>query len=88
MCDGWPAGPAPCRTLAHWPSFGLSASSEQPGAGVTDECFGVAAVGLEHLKRLVPGDIRDLDQVEKLRRIYVMLISAARSLWLELSGPG
>jgi len=30
---------------------------------MTDECFGVAAVGLEHLERLMPGDIRDLDQV-------------------------
>jgi hypothetical protein len=28
-----------------------------------DECFGVAAVGLEHFGRLVPGDIHDLDQV-------------------------
>src|SRR5215831_16477930 len=37
--------------------------SEQSRAGVTDECVGVAAVGLEHLERLVPGDIRDLDQV-------------------------
>ena len=37
--------------------------SEQSRAGVTDECFSVAAVGLEHLKRLVPRDIRDLDQV-------------------------
>src|SRR5262245_10279909 len=37
--------------------------SEQSRAGVTDECFRVAAVGLEHLERLVPGDIRDLDQV-------------------------
>src|SRR2546430_2822966 len=37
--------------------------SEQSRAGVTDESFGVAAVGLEHLERLVPSDIRDLDQV-------------------------
>src|SRR5262245_1306389 len=37
--------------------------SEQSRAGMTDECFGVAAVGLEHLERLVPCDIRDLDQV-------------------------
>src|SRR5262249_3485735 len=36
--------------------------SEQSRAGVTDECFGVAAVGLEHLERLVPVDIRDLQQ--------------------------
>jgi ABC transporter substrate binding protein len=37
--------------------------SEQSRAGVTAECFGVAAVGLEHLERLVAGDIRDLDQI-------------------------
>jgi hypothetical protein len=30
---------------------------------VTDECLSIAAVGLEHLERLVAGDIRDLDQV-------------------------
>ena len=28
-----------------------------------DEGFGVAAVGLEHLERLMPGHVGDLDQV-------------------------
>ena len=42
--------------------------SEQSRAGVTDESFGVAAVGLEHLERLVPSDIRDLDQVRASRQ--------------------
>src|SRR5215471_14988221 len=37
--------------------------SEQSRAGVTDECFGVAAVGFQHFERTMPGDIRDLDQV-------------------------
>jgi len=30
---------------------------------VTDECFGVAAVGFQHFERTMPGYIRDLDQV-------------------------
>jgi len=37
--------------------------SEKSRAGVTDECFAVAAVGFQHFERTMPGDIRDLDQV-------------------------
>ena len=35
--------------------------SEQSCAGVTDEGFGIAAVGLEHLEAAVPGHVRNLD---------------------------
>ena len=37
--------------------------SEQSCTGVPDERLGVSRIGLEHLERLMPGDIRDLDQV-------------------------
>ena len=33
--------------------------SEQSCAGVTDEGFGIAAVGLEHLEAAVPGHVRN-----------------------------
>jgi hypothetical protein len=36
--------------------------SEQSRAGVTDECFGVAAVGFQHFERTMPGAGPDEEQ--------------------------
>jgi hypothetical protein len=49
--------------------------SEQSGAGMTDECFGVAAVGLEHLERLGP----QCAEVEDEGCRYTLSTSATRA---------